>query len=156
MPGKTMTWVDLLHVPGRIERSLRFGRPADRRQIDAQRERLGFAPRAVFAILSLRDEAHCGSAVRLSIVRAVAKGEAFSLLPYVAPGAEILLDLKRGPQIVRALAAIDDVERQGFSVEQVAPDHWVNLAGRIASGLRARSYDQRMDRAWRARRRPSQ
>lgn len=153
MQGLAKTWVDLLHAPGRIERSLRFGRPTERRQLDAQRERLQFPPRAVFAVLSQRDGSHERPARRLSILRAVTPGQALSLLPGIEPGAQILLDLKQPLQVERALGAIADLEQAGFRAEQIAPDHWVNLAGRIVSGLPVRSYDHRLDRVWRTRRR---
>lgn len=153
MQGLAKTWVDLLHAPGRIERCLRFGHPTQRLQLDAQRERLQFPPRAVFAVLSQRDGGHERPARRLSILRTVSPGQAFSLLPGIEPGAQILLDLKQPLQVERALAAIADLEQAGFRAEQIASDHWVNLAGRIVSGLPIRSYDHRLDRAWRTRRR---
>ena len=48
------------------------------------------------------------------MLRAVAPGEACSTVPFVAPGAEILVRVSGWPKVERALAAVDDLEALGL------------------------------------------
>src|SRR6202047_4673535 len=50
---------------------------------------------------------------RIDILRAVAPGEAYSTVPFVRPGGEILMRLSGWPKVERVLQAIDAVDVAG-------------------------------------------
>jgi hypothetical protein len=86
-------------------------------------------------------------------VRAVMPGEAFSTVPYVRPGGEILLRLSRWPKVGRVLQTIDAVEQLGVDPVDACPDHWQQLQNRLASCEPPRPYATDRHRAWLLRRR---
>lgn len=147
------TQVELLWLEGQIERWIRFGRAAAERIVDRRRRILEFGPGAIFALVRWRAGEYGTVESRIAILRAVAKGEAFTTYPFVAPGAEILLNLSGWARVQAVLDAIDRVEGQGLRPEEVAPDHWRHVGARIGVGLPPRRYDRARHRAWILRRR---
>lgn len=147
------TEVELLWLEGQIERWVRFGRPAAERLIDRRRRVLSFAPRAVFALVRWQANDFGTAASRIDILRAVGPGEAFTTVPFVAPGAELLLHIGGWPKVQRVLEAIDAVEKAGVDPADAAPDHWRHVASRIVVGEAPRLYEPRRHRAWLFRRR---
>ncbi len=89
---------------------------------------------------------------RLAIVRAVADGEAYSTLPDVTPGGEVLLHLGGWPRVRQALAVIDAIEDLGIDPALVAPDYWRHVHNRLLVGHRPRVYTPARHRAWLMRR----
>lgn len=146
------TDVELLWLEGQIERWIRFGRLADERLIDRRRRVVSFAPGAVFALVRWQAGEFGTTLSRIAILRAVAPGEAFTTVPFVAPGAEILLNIASWPKVQAVLAAIDAVEAIGVKAEDAAPDHWRHVGARVAVGLAPRLYDRRRHCAWLLRR----
>ncbi|WP_163981027.1 DUF2840 domain-containing protein, partial [Raoultella ornithinolytica] len=61
---------------------------------------------------------------RIDIVRAVGAGEAFTTLPFVRPGGDILLKIEGWPKVSQVLAAIDATEAARVDPCDAAPDHW--------------------------------
>lgn len=147
------TEVDLLWLEGRIERWIRFGKVAGERIIDRRRRIVGLAPGSIFAFLRWRAGEYGTVDSRIAILRAVAPGEALTTYPFVAPGAEILLNLVGWARVQSVLEAIDGVERIGVVATDVAPDYWRHVGARIGVGLAPRPYDRARHRAWRLRRR---
>lgn len=147
------TDVELLWLEGQIERWIRFGRPAGERLIDRRRRIVSFAPGAVFALVRWQAGEFGTTLSKIAILRAVALGEAFTTVPFVAPGAEILLSISSWPKVQAVLAAIDAVEATGVQAEAAAPDHWRHVGARVAVGLPPRAYDRLRHRAWLLRRR---
>lgn len=147
------TQVELLWLEGQIERWIRFGRPAAERLIDRRSRVLEFRPGAIFALVRWRAGDYGTIESRIGILRAVGVGEAFTTHPFVAPGAEILLNLSGWARVQAVLAAIDTVEGLGLRAEDAAPDHWRHVGARIGVGLPARPYDRARHRAWLLRRR---
>lgn len=148
-----MTRVELLYFKGRIERWLRFGQPADELIHDRRRRTVFFAPGSIFAFVRWRAEAYGTSDSRIAILRAVAPGRAFTTYPEVAPGAEILLDIRGWTKVQTVLDAIDGVERVGVAPHDAAPDYWRHVGARISVGLAPRRYERARHRAWLLRRR---
>ena len=114
---------------------------------------LSFAPGAVFAIVrwAAGDD---GTAVsRIDVLRAVGPHAAFSTVPFVVPGVEILLRLSGWPKVAQVLAAVDQVEALGLAAEDACPDHWRHVGNRIAAGEPPRAYALDRHRAWLLRRR---
>jgi hypothetical protein len=152
MIGPADTQVELIWLENQIERWIRFGRPAGERLIDRRRRIVAFAPGSVFAFARWRAGEFGAVESRIAILRAVRPGEAFTTVPFVAPGAEILLDIAGWPKVQRVLAAIDAVELVGVRPEEAAPDYWRHVHGRVLVGLAPRPYDRLRHRAWRLRR----
>lgn len=147
------TDVELLWQEGQIERWLRFGRPAAERLIDRRRRVLSFAPGAVFALVRWQANDFGTAQSRIDILRAVRPGEAFTTVPFVSPGGELLLHIGGWPKVQRVLEAIDAVERAGVDPCQAAPEHWRHVASRISAGEPPRAYVAKRHRVWLLRRR---
>lgn len=144
--------VELLWLDGQIERWIRFGRSAEERFIDRRRRVVAFAPDTVFGFVRWRAGEYGTVESRIAVLRAVRPGEAFTTYPFVAPGAEILLNLSGWSRVQMVLDAIEAIERTGVSAAAVAPDHWRHIGARIGVGLPPRSYDRARHRAWLLRR----
>jgi len=147
------TEVELLWLEGQIERWLRFGRPAGERIIDRRRRIVAFAPGAMFALVRWQANDFGTAASRIDILRAVAPREAFSTVPFVVPGGELILHIGGWPKVQRVLEAIDAVEEAGVDPCEAAPDHWRHVASRLEAGQTPRPYTAARHRAWRLRRR---
>lgn len=142
------TWVELFWQDGQIERWIRFGDVAEERIVDRRSRFVGFRPGAVFALLRWRSGEYGTVESRISILRCVSVGEAFTTHPFVTPGAEILLRLDGWARVQAVLEVIDQIERLGIGPATVSPDHWRTVGGRIAVGLPPRPYDRARHRAW--------
>lgn len=147
-----LTEVELLFLKDRVERWVRFGHVADERILDRRRRVLAFAPGAVFAFVRWASNGFGTTVSRIDILRAAKPGQAISTVPYVTPGAEILLRLSGWPKVERALQAIDAIERLGIDPPDAAPDHWRHVMNRLAVGLEPRPYTANRHRAFLLRR----
>jgi hypothetical protein len=148
-----LTHVDLLFLKDRIERWIRFGKPVSEVEHDRRRRTVAFRPGAVFCLVRWRANEHGTVQSRIAVLQAFTPGAPFTLYPEVSPGAEILLNMAGWSKVQSVLEAIDAVERDGFTPENVAPDYWRHVGSRIAVGLPPRRYDRARHRAWQARRR---
>ncbi|WP_168075227.1 DUF2840 domain-containing protein [Caulobacter sp. SSI4214] len=153
MIGPADTQVELLWLEGQIERWIRFGRASGERLIDRRRRIVGFAPGAVFAFVRWRSGDYGTVESRISVLRAVAPGAAFTTAPFVAPGGELLLDIAGWAKVQIVLGAIDGVEALGVQAADAAPDYWRHVHARVLAGLAPRAYSRARHRAWLLRRR---
>lgn len=149
----TLTHVELLHIEDEVQRWIRFGHHAAERVVDRRSRVLSYTPGAVFAFVRWRKGEHGTVESRLDILRAVRAGEAFTTVPFVAPGAESLLRVAGWPKVARALEAIDAVEAIGVDPTDAAPEHWRHVGHCLVSGLTPRPYAAPRHRAWLLRRR---
>ena len=148
-----LTEVELLHLEGRVERWVRFGRMREERILDRRRRVLAFAPGSVFAFVRWASNDYGTVVSRIDVLRAVSAGEPLSTVPFVAPGAEILLRISAWPKVSQVLAAIDQVEALDIAAEDACPDHWRHVHNRIAAGETPRAYTRERHAAWLLRRR---
>ena len=148
-----LTEVELIHLEGKVERWVRFGRARHERIIDRRRRVLAFAPGAVFAFVRWASNDYGTAASRIDVLRAVAAGEPFSTVPFVKPGAEILLRISGWPKVEEVLAAVDQVEGLDLRAEDACPDHWRHVGNRITAGEAPRAYTRERHAAWLLRRR---
>ena len=148
-----LTDVELIHLEGKIERWIRFGREREERIIDRHRRVLAFAPGSMFAFVRWASNDFGTVVSRIDIVRAPNAGEPFSTIPYVTPGAEILLRVSGWPKVEQVLAAIDQVEALDLRAEDACPDHWRHVHNRITAGETPREYTAERHAAWLLRRR---
>ena len=149
----TLTEVELIHLEGKVERWVRFGREREERILDRRQRVLAFAPDSVFAFVRWASNGHGTVVSRIDVLRAVEPGQALSTVPFVAPGAEILLRISGWPKVARVLAAIDQVEALDLRPEEACPDHWRHVANRITAGDSPRAYTRERHAAWLLRRR---
>lgn len=151
-PAGGLTTVELTWIEGRVERWIRFGRHTSERILDRRRRVLGFAPGAAFAFICWAANDFGTIASRIDIVLPVTPGRAYTTLPFVRPGGDVLLSLRGWPRVERVLRAIDLVEAADLDPCDAAPDHWRHVHNRIAAGLDPRPYSPVRHRAWLLRR----
>jgi len=132
-----LTQVELLWFEGRIERWIRFGRPAAERILDRRRRVLSFAPGETVALVRWRANDYGTAVSRIDILRAARPGQALTVVPFVTPGGELLLR----------------VEQLGVDPADAAFDHWRHVHNRLATGETPRPYTRERHRAWLLRRR---
>lgn len=142
-----ITEIELTHVPGRIERWLRFGEPVRDRIVDRRRRVLEFAPRQIFAFVRWAANDHGTVLSRIDIALTVDAGEPCTTIPCVRPGGEILLRLSGWPRVQAVLAAIDTAERIAAATE-ISPDHWRHVHQRLTVGEPSRDYSPSQHRGW--------
>jgi hypothetical protein len=147
-----LTHVELIWLEKRIEHWIRFGRDVAEQILDRRRRVLSFAPNTIFAYVRWAAGDFGTVISRIDILRAVFPGEAFSTVPYVRPGGEILLRVSGWPKVERVLQAIDIVEQLGINAADACPDHWRHIHNRLAAGESPRPYSREKHRAWLLRR----
>ena len=146
------TRVELLHLEGRIERWIRFGHFAEEEILDRRRRALWFAPNSVFAFVRWASGDHGTIVSRIDILRACRAGEAYTTIPGVTPGGDLLLRANGWTKVERVLLAIDQVDALGVPPADACPDHWRHIHNRLAASDEPRPYTARRHAAWLARR----
>ncbi|MGI9375872.1 MAG: DUF2840 domain-containing protein [Tsuneonella suprasediminis] len=149
-PG--MVQVQLTWLEQRVEHWIRFGREAGGHIIDRRRRVVRFRPGTIFAFVRWSANDYGTIVSRIDIVRVVAPGQAYSTLPFVRPGGDILLRIAGWPKVAQVLEAIDAVEALDLDPGDAAPDHWRHVHNRIAAGQCPRAYTLERHRAWLKRR----
>jgi len=149
--GGDLTWVDLVWYEGRIEHWIRFGHPAEEQVVDRRRRRAGFAPGAVFAFVRWQGGDRGTVASRIAIVQAPPPGSAYSSLPGLTPGGDLLLRQASWPRVQRVFAAIDAVDGLSIDPADVAPAHWRQVHNRLSARREPEPYTSLRHRAWRLR-----
>jgi hypothetical protein len=147
-----LTYVELVHRPGQVERWIRFGEVQDELIVSRSVRFQGFAPGSLFAFVRWSAGDFGTVSSRIDILRVVARGEALTTVPGVIPGGESLLRLSSWPQVERVLNAIDAVEALGIAPCDTAPDYWRHLHHRLVAGEPTRAYSWERHLAWLARR----
>lgn len=151
-PSVIMTTVDLLWIEGQIERWLRFGRDAGDQIVDRRRRLVNFRPGAIFGFVRWASNDFGTAQSRIDILRATEPGEAYSTVPFVEPGGDILLRIQGWPKVQRVFAVIDTVEALDIDPADVAPDYWRHVHNRLSVGDTPRAYGRDRHAAWLLRR----
>jgi len=126
---------------------------ADETIINSNRRVVSFLPGSIFAFVRWASNDYGTVASRIDILRAITPGERYSTVPYVRPGAEILLRLAGWPRVEKVLQAIDAIEALGIDPADAAPEHWRHVHNRLSVNEVPRRYTQRRHQAWLHRRR---
>jgi len=147
-PSDMLTHVELIWIEKRIQHWVRFGRDVGEQIIDRRRRVLSYAPQSIFAYVRWAANDFGTVVSRIDILRTVLPGEAFSTVPYVRPGGEILLRLNGWPKVERVLQSIDAVEQAGIDPADASPDHWRHVQNRLIAGLEPRRYSREQHQAW--------
>ena len=143
-----LTHVELTWLEKRIEHWIRFGAIASEKVLDRSRRVVSFAPGSVFAFVRWASNDFGTVISRVDIVRAIAPGEAFSTLPFVRPGGDILLRISGWPKVEQVLQIIDAMEAAGIDPVDAAPDHWRHVHNRLTAGEEPRPYNTTRHNAW--------
>jgi len=143
-----LTEVEMTWIEGRLEQWLRFGRVAAETFLSRRTRVAAFRPGAIFAFVRWTSNDYGTVHSAIAIAAAVAPGEAYATLPFVRPGADILLRVDSWPKVALVLGAIDAVEAAGIDPCDAAPDHWRHVGSRIAAGLPFRPYGDDRHAAW--------
>lgn len=152
-PGNPpLTHVTLVWQEGVREDWLRFGRPVAERIVDRRTRIENYAPGQVFALVRWASNDYGTVRSTIDIVRAVGRTHAYTTVPQVDPGGELLLSVRGWPRVRRVLALIDAVEATGADPCEAAPDHWRHIHNRLAAGLQPRDYAPGRHRVWLRRR----
>lgn len=148
-----LTHIELIWHKQQIEHWIRFGRDVTEKTLSRHRRLLSFAPNSIVAYVRWASGDFGTIVSRIDILRTVRRGEAFSRLPWVHPGGEILLRVSGWPKVERVLQAIDAVEQIGIDATDASPDHWRHVHNRLAAGEAPRPYSLAQHQAWMLRKR---
>jgi len=143
-----LTDVELTSIEGRLERWIRFGRVADEHIINRRERVQSFRPGMTFALICTSSSDFGTVRSSVHILTASAPGVTCSALPFVRPGAEILLRARDRSAVDHVLEAIDSIEAAGIDPCDVSPDHWRHLSGHLAAGIPFRRYTAERHAAW--------
>ena len=143
-----LTHVKLTWIKDTQENWLRFGDPVNDQIIDRRRRILSFAPGSIFAFIRWQANDYGTVKSTIHIVRAVADGEAFSTVPEIDPGGEIVLRINGWPKVTRVLNLIDVVDALGVDPCNVAPDYWRHVHNRQLIGMEPRRYTRARHVVW--------
>jgi hypothetical protein len=148
-----LTHVELFWLEKRIENWIRFGHADEEQILDKRRRILSFAPGGIFAFVRWTSNDFGTIISRIDILRAVAPGQRCATVPYVRPGAEVLLRLSGWPKVERVLQTVDAVEALGIDPADAAPDYWHHVHNRLSVNEGPRAYTRSRHQAWLHRRR---
>ncbi|WP_430448585.1 DUF2840 domain-containing protein [Rhodophyticola sp.] len=146
------TQVELTWIEKQTEYWIRFGRQAGERIIDRRRRIVSFAPDSVFAFVRWASNEYGTVQSNIDILRAVEPGKPFQTLPYVRPGADILLHIQGWSKVERVLQTIDAIDGIDVDPADVPPDYWRHVHNRMAARLVPRHYTPARHSAWLKRR----
>ena len=132
------TMVELTWIEKRVERWIRFGSTVEGHRSPPPAGRLRARQHLRFCPLGVERLRHHRLTHRH--LACVAPGEAFSTLPFVRPGGDILLRITGWPKVERALQAIDAMEAAGIDPMDASPDHWQHIHNRLTAGEEPRRY----------------
>ncbi|MDN3275992.1 DUF2840 domain-containing protein [Frankia sp. RB7] len=143
-----LTQVEVLWLEKRIENWIRFGRIVEEQKVDSHRRILSFAPGSIFAFVRWTSSDFGTVISRADVLQAAASGQRCSTVPYVKPGAEILLRLTGWQKVERVLKVVDAIEGLGIDPVDVAPDYWQHVHNRLSVNEKPRSYTKTRHQAW--------
>jgi hypothetical protein len=147
-PASALTEVEVTWIEKRYEQWIRFGRVATDTIINRRTRVIAFRPGAVFAFVRWTSNDYGTIHSCVDIVTAVTPGEAYTTLPFVRPGGDILLHIESWPKVAQVLQAIDAVEAAGVDPCDASPDHWRHVGNRLNAGMPFRAYTAERHAAW--------
>lgn len=152
-PPPDLTEVELTWIEKRTENWIRFGHNVGEQILDRRRRVLRFAPDSVFGFVRWAANDYGTVASHLDVLRTVRPGEPQQTVPFVRPGADILLKVEGWPKVERVLQMTDAIEAIGIDPSEVSPDHWRHVHNRMNAGEQPRSYTTQHHKAFLLRRR---
>lgn len=142
-----LTQVDLIFRPSKLEYWLRFGAPIDLTAIDDRCVVATFKPNQIFALVWCASRSLGTVIYRLDILRSVDRGEAYQTIPFMRPGAELLLRVESESKFGRVMKLIADIEEMGLLSHEVSPAYWRHVHNRLAADLEPHPYTRTQHKA---------
>jgi len=146
------TEIELIWIEQRLEHWIRFGRIAGERILSRKSRVVLFRPDAIIAFVRWSANDYGTVHSRIDILRAIRPGDAYTSVPFVRPGGELLLSIQGWPKVRLCLEAIDQVEAEGLDPCDIAPEHWCHVHNRLSAAQPARAYTVERHQAWLKRR----
>jgi len=150
--GDSRTEIELIWIEQRLEHWIRFGRIAGERILSRKSRVVLFRPDAIIAFVRWSANDYGTVHSRIDILRAIRPGDAYTSVPFVRPGGELLLSIQGWPKVRLCLEAIDQVEAEGLDPCDIAPEHWCHVHNRLNAAQPARAYTVERHQAWLKRR----
>ena len=151
-----LTEVELIHLEGKIERWIRFGRQARgaHPRPSPPRSRVRARKRCSRSFAGRPTTMAPSSAASTWLALRRCRASRSPPVPFVTtrrgdPSAHF----RAGPGSQQVLAAIDQVEALDVRAEDACPDHWRHVHNRITAGEAPRAYTRERHAAWLLRRR---
>jgi hypothetical protein len=144
---------DLTWITGKIEHRVLFGRTIAEFATDEHHKIVSFPLGDVFAVMRWASTGFGQTATRLEILRAPKTGQGGTQVPFVRPAVEILLRVSGWNNVQRTVKLIDAITMSGIDPIEVAPDYWLHVGNRLATGQAPRSYTRARHLVWQLRRR---
>lgn len=146
--GSNATHVELTWIEKRLEHWIRFGRVAAERIVSRRTRVFSFRPDAILALVRWSANDYGTVHSRIDILRTVRPGEAYTTVPFLRPGGELLLSISGWSKVRTVLEVIDAIEAAGLDPCDVAPDHWRHVHNRLSAGEPPRIYTPERHQAW--------
>ncbi|WP_417462962.1 DUF2840 domain-containing protein [Kordiimonas sp.] len=147
MTGNSLTRVELAFYPEHLNYWLRFGSPVDRIELDKRRSLAVFEPGQVFGYVRWSANEFGTQDWRLTVLEAQEPHIMLSRVPGVSPGVDVLLLVKGKGPVKRTLAVLDQLETDGFPLEDVSPSYYRHVHVRVTANRKIRSYSQDQHKA---------
>jgi hypothetical protein len=133
-PGRPLTRVQLVRVPGQLEIRLRFGSPARVFKIARQRRVALFLSGAVFCRLR-REQSSGQTHWQLLILMTAAAQANTQQVDGVTPGVHHLVHAEGELPVNQVLQQIGAISAQGIDAAEVAPAYWRTLHNRLSAAM---------------------
>lgn len=140
MTNNSYTRVELAFYPEHLNYRLRFGVPLKRIELDRRRSLALFSPGQVFGYVRWSANEFGTQDWRLTILEAHEPHLMLSRVPGVSPGVEVLLVMKGKGRVKRVLSVLDQLEAQGYALEQVSPSYYRHMHVRLTANREIRPY----------------
>ncbi len=141
------TRVEIHYLPEFLNYWIRFGEPQQWQDRDRRRAFAFFRAGQIFGYVRWEANEYGTQLWRLLVMRAGDDLHPLDRIPGVAPGGEILLDLRGTDRVKKVLAMIDALEERDFEPSEVSPDYWIYVQNRVLTRLPIRPYDLDQHRA---------
>ena len=119
-----LTRVMLAHIPRRLIVSLSFGRPVRELSIDRARRIVAFPPGARFARLCWQAVERGPARWQFLVLQARTLYEPVQRIPWIDPGAGVLLRAEGPREIHALLPKLDAIAALGIDPADAAPAYW--------------------------------
>jgi len=147
----SLTRVELVFVPHRINIWLCFGHADQDRVLDPIRRALYFAPQSVFGLVHWQTNTFGTTTQQLYVLHATLPDHRPVPSERASLGAECLLRVAGERKVNQVLALIDVIEDQDIDPAQVSPNYWRQIHSRFAVGLEPSLYTRAAHVAYRER-----
>lgn len=143
-----VTRVWLVHVASRLNIWLRFGRPLEVRNVDANRRVALFAPGEVFGRVWWSANEHGTVEWTFVVVRAVERDAILLRMRGIEPGAQVLMRVTTPDRVKAALRIVDQIEACPVHPADASPHYWRVVGARLAVNDEPPPYNLAAHRAY--------